>query len=129
MPQVEVIGVYPVKAHETCFLVELVVRGIKEPVDMGKVTQPILGHSESSWQVPWDEHFLDLSGDSPLDPDFPDKVPATSAIRVAFFFHQLDVFRPLASPWGNIPLPEVSPRPYRLAFMTYEKPGSSPESE
>ncbi len=45
MPQVEVIGVYPVKAHETCFLVEMVVRGIKEPVDIGKVTKPILGHS------------------------------------------------------------------------------------
>jgi len=117
-----VVGVHPVEAAEPCHLIELTIEDAPRPIDVGRITQRLRGQPRSNWQVPWDEHFLDPSGQAALDPDRPEEPPPTGVVRVAFFFHYLDVSRPLLSPWGKLTLPPVSDRPPRLAFLTYESP-------
>lgn len=117
-----VVGVYPVEAAEPCHLIELTIEGARPPIDVGLVTQRLRGRRRTDWQVPWDEHFLDLAGRAVLETTRPRQPPTTRDSRVVFFFHYLDVRRPLESPWGKLTLPQVSDRPPRLAFLTYESP-------
>lgn len=118
----EAVGVHPVEAPEPCHLVEIAVEGVESPFDMGDVTQPVDGRPRSEWQVPWDEHFLDSSGTRVLDSSRPDSPPTGRDLRVAFFFHHLDLDRPLNTPWGLLRLPRPTMRPARLEFMRYEAP-------
>lgn len=43
-------------------------------------------------------------------------------VRMAFFFHYLDITRPLRTPFGEIPLPKESKLPKRLKIIKYESP-------
>ena len=56
--------------------------------------------------------------------DFADFEPIeySGSLRVAFFFHYLDLSRPLETPLGDVALPDPSPAPERLSFMEYEAP-------
>lgn len=122
MVRAKVVGVHPVDAPEACHLVEMTAEDIEAAYDIGDVTQPVDGSPRSSWQVPWDERFLDLSGCSVLD-EAPVGSPHTAdALRVVFFFHYLDLDRPLLTPWGELQLPLPTARPARLGFMRYEPP-------
>jgi hypothetical protein len=121
----EIVGVYAVKAKEPCHLVELRVAGAVKGFDLGDFTQPVAGKGRSFWQVPWREVILSQDGA---------KVVADSTelwghsdllrgdVRLAFFFHYLDVHRQLESPFGDISLPEPSPKPKRLKMLKYEAP-------
>jgi hypothetical protein len=103
---VEVVGVYDVpEAPEPCHLIEIVV-----PIgaDMRDITQADPDLPQSHWQVPWDERVLERSDDME---------------RVAFFFHYLDTRSPLTTPWGEIELPEPTPRPERFSDLEYDPPG------
>ena len=120
---VEILGVHPVRAPEPCHLVELQVRELDAPFEIGSITQAAPGQPRENWQVPWDEHFLNPDGSAPHDPEAPRALPSLPAFRVAFFFHYLDLERPLLSPCGPLTLPPPTPRPHRLAFLRYESPG------
>jgi hypothetical protein len=100
-----VVGVYEVPAaHKPCYLIEMV---IPSDADVGAITQRDPALPESDWQVPWDERVIEeREGD----------------VRVAFFFHYLNPSEPLKTPWGDIELPQASPRPDRLAGVEYEPP-------
>ena len=100
----------------------MLIHGTRETADLGLVTQPIAGRTESEWQVAYDERFLDSAGRNPVDAPIPGHCPAGGDVRVAFFFHYIDVGRPLSTPWGDVPLPAMTDRPDRLAFMVYEPP-------
>jgi hypothetical protein len=118
--QLQVIGVHPVEeAPDPCCLVELRVGPGLPPLDLTAVTQPASGLPGSGWQAPVDPHLLDAGGNSgqPLDGDAARAVP--SPARLAFFFHFLQLDRPLLTPLGPLQLPAPTPRPARLAFLRY----------
>jgi len=120
--EVIVIGVHPVdEAEEPCHLIEVAVsgRGRFEP---GLVTQENPSLAEENWQVPWEEHLLTADGARGAPLDAGTTVDVDGEVRVAFFFHYLDPAAPLRTPAGPARLPLASPRPNRLAFMSYEPP-------
>lgn len=73
--------------------------------DWAEVTQEIAGQPRCDWQAPWDERPLDESN-----------------TRWAFFFHDLDLTRPLLTQDGAIELPEESALPEHLLHVEYESP-------
>jgi len=119
---VEVLGVHPVEAPEPCHLVELQVDQAEASFEIDAVTQETPGQPRDNWQVPWDEHFLNSDGSALFNPTAPELRPSVAKFRVAFFFHYLDLGRPLLTPSGAVVLPSPSPRPPRLAFLRYESP-------
>jgi len=117
-----VVGVYPVRAPEPTHLVELAVAGCEHPFDVGVITQEEAGTPRERWQVPWEEHFLDMHGVSLLNPQRPDAAPVLRDFRVVFFFHYLSFDRPLITPVGPLHLRPAEERPARLAFLAYQQP-------
>src|SRR5687767_9197554 len=118
--QLQVIGVHPVEeAPDPCYLVELRVGPELPPLDLTVVTQPTFGLPGSGWQAPVEPYLLDADGSAgqPLEGDIARAVPTPA--RLAFFFHFLQLDRPLLTPIGPLQLPAPTPRPARLAFIRY----------
>ena len=86
------------------FLIEVEITPPAADCDWSAVTQEVPGEPRTSWQVPYDERPLAESG------------------RWAFFFHFLDLERPLLTPAGRVTLPAPSPAPERLRTIEYEAP-------
>jgi hypothetical protein len=125
MPQIEIIGIYPVQADEPVHLVELIVRGSEGTFEIGDITQEVPGQSPDDWQVPCMEHLLNSSGDEILADDcqmteLPDLW--LGDVRLVFFFHYLDASRPLQTPFGEVRLPAESDLPDRLSMIEYDLP-------
>jgi hypothetical protein len=97
-------GVHPVKVAEPCHLIEAELSD-SENFDWGKVTQEDKSQPRAHWQVPYDER--------PLDDD---------ERRWAFFFHYLDLSKPLLTPVGPIQLPAPTRRPAHLKSIEYMEP-------
>jgi hypothetical protein len=106
MPEVEVVGVHPIEAGEPCHLMEVVIRGASG-VDLARFTQADESLIRDDWQVPYDERVLAHGEDE---------------VRPAFFFHYLDLSRPLVTPFGPVALPSESPVPAHLSGIEYERP-------
>ena len=117
---VEVIGVYAIDAPEPCHLIECRLRGGTTDLDIGDFTQDAEGQAREDRQAPWDEHILNQDGTAGQPFSEVDILPADA--RIAFFFHYLDLARPLLTPGGPRPLPIPAPLPTRLAFIRYEAP-------
>jgi len=118
--QLQVVGVHPVEgAPDPCHLIELRVAGGLPPLDLQGVTQPAIGLPSSGWQTPSNAHLLDAEGQSGSPLDDEDTRAVQSPARVAFFFHFLQLDRPLLTPIGPLQLPAPTPRPARLEFMRY----------
>ena len=121
--RVDILGIYPVDAPEPCHLIELMVRDYTGVLDVGAFTQERLGQPTSNWQVPWDERVLSPDGSRDLLGPFPAKIQSDGTpLRLAFFFHYLDLRRPLITPAGELALRAPQEMPDRLAFLTYEGP-------
>jgi len=122
---VEIIGVYPVKASEPVHLVEMLIRNSKCAIDVGKITQKLPGQPSSNWQVPYDEKILNATGTKAVADPFLERTKPglwIGDIRLAFFFHYLDLSKPLETPFGDVTLPAESKKPRRLSGMKYETP-------
>jgi hypothetical protein len=103
----KIIGVHPIEADEPVHVIDLFVEGDTDDFDIGEVTQEVAGQPKSNWQAPYDERVLEeLDG----------------KIRYAFFFHYLDLTKPLITPAGSIPLPKPTNKPEHLNDMEYESP-------
>lgn len=84
----ELKGVYNVAGHKDVHLIELVFEDTPENVDVGKITQEILGHPHENWQTPWDEKYLDENGEKVIGDCF--NIPKHDAgTRLIFYFHFL----------------------------------------
>ena len=105
--QASIIGVHPIEAGEPVHIIELLVEGDVDAVDIGEVTQVVAGQPKSNWQAPYDERMLEES---------PGK------IRYAFFFHYLDFQKPLLTPAGSLALPKPTKQPEHLKDFEYEPP-------
>jgi hypothetical protein len=70
-------------------------------------------------QAPYHEVFLAADGLSLVAEGY--DVPAGPELRVAFFLHFLNRNAPLRTSYGDVPLPQPTPMPGRLAkFAPYE---------
>lgn len=90
MPSMRIVGVYRVKAPEPCYLVEMEVRGLSGQLDLCGITQEMPNQPRSNWQVPYDEQYLSMNGEGPMDARDPWTQPQGSDFRLVFFFHYFD---------------------------------------
>lgn len=97
-------GVHPIDAPHPCCLIEIELPEYMS-FDWGMVTQEMPDLPRSDWQVAWDERFLN-----------------EQKTRWAFFFHYLDLEKPLITPVGVVMLPPPTPLPNHLAGIRYEPP-------
>ena len=103
-----VVGVHPVEAaDEPCHLIELLVEGADNGLNLGEATQEVKGKSRDDWQAPYDEQILE-EGDGKH--------------RYAFFFHYLDLKKPLQTPFGPVNIPPCTDAPKHLKKIKYEAP-------
>jgi hypothetical protein len=114
---IQLIGVYPINTVEPVHLVEVLVTDAFDDVEWEAFTQ------ESSADL-----VTDVDGSEDADAESTSHAPRSIEIladgrtRVAFFFHALDVTRPLLSPFGPLTLPAPTRRPTRLATVVYGPP-------
>jgi hypothetical protein len=120
--KVEIIGVYPVEAAEPCHLVEVWIRELDGEINVEQFTQDVPGQPKANWQAPYDERILNEAGTDQVGDRFLSKIAGKGDLRLVFFFHDLDLSKPLLSPAGSIKLPAWSNRPERLDFLEYEEP-------
>ena len=104
---VQVVGVHPVPSDEPVRLIEIELAGDIGGFDFGDVTQELPDQPRSNWQVAYDEREVSSDG---------------ARARFAFFFHYLDIHKPLLTPFGAVRLPAESPVPSYLQEMQYEQP-------
>ena len=102
-----IIGIHPIEADEPVHLFDLLVEGDTDDFDIGNVTQEVAGQPKSNWQAPYDERVLEESD---------------RKIRYAFFFHYLDLKKPLITPAGSLSLPTPTGKPAHLKDIEYESP-------
>lgn len=100
-----IIGIHPVVAAEPCHLIEVEINDQGKQFNWATVTQEDSEQPRSNWQVAYDETPLDNEG-----------------TRWAFFFHYLDISRPLLTSAGSLDLPTPTPLPRRLEYMKYVEP-------
>jgi hypothetical protein len=105
--QAKIIGVHPIEADEPVHLVEILVEGDVDNFDIGEVTQEVPGQPKSNWQAPYDERVLE---------------ELKQKRRYAFFFHYLDVEKPLLTAAGSLSVPKVTKAPEHLKDIEYESP-------
>jgi hypothetical protein len=103
MKQTRIVGIHRVVADEPVHLIELEVDAEAINLEFGEITQPETGQPRSNWQVAYDLQRLGKN-------------------RYIFFFHYLDLSRPLVSPAGPLILPPESPLPDHLKSIEYEQP-------
>ena len=108
-----IIGVYPVKKHPEVKVIEMTLDCPPSQVDISKFIHPIDNFPKSSWQVPYDEKYLNENGTESIGGfcDVPADIPYT---RLVFFLHFVNLAKPLLSPFGRLKFPEESPMPNRL---------------
>ncbi len=114
---IQLVGVYPVDTVDPVHLVEVIVDDPFDDVDWAAFTQD-----------PPDIVTADVDGTE----DGENEAAAHAAqpvedlpggqTRVVFFFHALDVARPILSPFGALQLPSPTNRPGRLANVFYGPP-------
>ena len=133
MRNAQVIGVYPVEADQPCHLIELTICDPDREFNVDHLTQVDENVEKGLWQAAYDERYLDPQSLEPLPQrpgpegiNFPPGVSLEPAgrkeYRLAFFFHYLDLAKPLESSFGPLPLPQPSSQPEHLAFMCWGPP-------
>jgi hypothetical protein len=104
----EIRGVHPVIATEPVYLVDVAIDGAFDDVDWEGITQSDPHQPRENWQAVYDEQELPLLSDG--------------RARAVFFFHHLDLGRPLLTSSGPIAIPPLSSTPADLASISYEEP-------
>ena len=125
MSTIKIIGVYPIKAREPVHLIEVQVNDSPGKFDLSKFTQEVPNVDPSNWQAPWDECILDETGEQVIaDWYVAQRKPElwVGTVRMTFFFHYLDLSRPLQTPFGETNLPASSEKPGRLSAIKYTPP-------
>jgi hypothetical protein len=124
--RIEVAGIYPVQADEPVHMIELIVRNCKVRIECREITQEDPIRPRANWQAPYDEKVFDETGTKLIGDPFNERNRPEwwqGNIRLVFFFHYLDLAKPLKTPFGDIALRAPSERPARLAALVYEPPG------
>lgn len=104
---IRIIGVHPIEASEPCYLIEIELHDSTDDFDFGSITQVVPELPEQNWQVAYDEQ--------PLGDD-------EEQARWVFFFHHLDLRRPLLTQYGELVIPSPTPVPSHLEEIEYFEP-------
>jgi hypothetical protein len=104
----EIRGVHPVEAPEPVHLIDVAISGEFGEVEWIEITQENPDLPPDRWQVPWDEREL---------PQLPD-----GRARAVFFFHYLDLEKPLMVSSEPVKVPAPTPLPPELRAVQYEEP-------
>ena len=70
MPQIKIIGIYPIETDEPVHLIEVSVLGAQGIFKVGDITQEVPDQSSDNWQSPYMEQILSASGDEILADDY-----------------------------------------------------------
>jgi len=122
---IEIIGIYKIKAKEPVYLIEAIVENNNGLFEIGKITQEVAGQPKNNWQVPYEEMILDEKGEKitfDSEKDYSNKELWKGNIRFTFFFHYLDISKPLITQWGQIQIPKPIALPKRLKIIKYSQP-------
>lgn len=98
--------------YSRTYLIEMTIDGREAIVADLPFTQRKQDVPESDWQAPWLERYLYPNGREVVSEGSPPE--DATRVRVAFYLHDLDPAQPLASPWGDIKMPQPTPMPARL---------------
>jgi hypothetical protein len=124
--RVTVVGVHPVDLSRTdgpIHLVEIAVEGDLRDFYFMDITQDVPRRPQKDWPVAWAEHlFVEATGHWESIWPTRDAYAAAGRARFAFFFHHLDLTRPLRTSFGPVRLPPETPVPAHLAGVEYEVP-------
>ena len=128
---VSIIGAYPGR-DKTFGLIEILLKGSTGPFDINEFTQEWPTLPRNRWPVPYMAKFLNADGNAVIGDviiDGPNKPSLwEGTIRLCFFFHFPAYDLPLWTPWGQVKLPDPTPRPQRLRMVRYKLP-ENPEAE
>jgi hypothetical protein len=105
--QARIIGVHPIEGDEPVHLIELLVERNAEDFDIGEVTQEAAGQPKTNGQAPYDDRLVEESD---------------GKARYVFFFHYLDLQKPLLTPSGPLRLPKPTMASAHLQDIEYESP-------
>jgi hypothetical protein len=115
-------GIYSLENLPDVHLIELSIDQSPEKVDVGAITQELEETSSGSLQSPWDEKYLDADGTKVIG-DWADIPKGQSHTRLLFFFHFLNLQKPLMTQFGPLTLTTPTPIPDRLnGLVHYESP-------
>lgn len=104
-------------------VLEVLVTNPDASFDIGKFIQPDPARSENFWQAAWNAKFLTPDGETLIELDRTQKLPAVSQYRVVFVIHFWLPNQPLRSSYGELALAAQRPLPERLWRLTpYELP-------
>jgi hypothetical protein len=118
----ELKGIYTVDNNKDVHLMEIIFGDSPGNVDVGQITQELVGQPKGNWQSPWDEKYLDDEGQEIIG-DYSDIPTEGITTRLLFFFHFLDLSKPLLTQYGPIDLTGASSIPPRLhGKVKYESP-------
>lgn len=109
----ELIGVYKIGGVDSVNLIEIIFEEEINDFNPGEITQEIRNQDKLNWQTAYDEKYLDASGTKIIGDDF-DKPKELVSFRIVFFFHYLDISKPMISQYGLINLTEAKELPERL---------------
>ena len=99
-------------------LIEAVVEGLTEPIDLGKLGQMSLAFPDDPMRMMcgYDEGLLSTDGETLIERDT-DCVNGSGALRFAVYLHQYDPNRPLQWEGGQVVCPPVQDAPVRLMML------------
>lgn len=120
---IEIIGVYTIEGQNDVHLIEMLVNAKYTDFDIGEFTQEQVGVDKSSWQVAWDEKYLNLQGTAIIGDWSKPPIEPTDLTRLTIFLHFIDFKMPLITPFGEIELKKPEKLPERLnGIIEYEQP-------
>ncbi|MDH5507501.1 MAG: hypothetical protein OEZ02_09800 [Anaerolineae bacterium] len=103
--KIRLLGVHPVAAEQPCHMIEIqLAAGVINEFDWMEVTQAVDELPQGNWQVAYDEQVVEETNEQ---------------TRYVFFFHYLDLKKPLRTSLGEISLPDETPPPQHLQGITY----------
>lgn len=109
----QLIGIYKIDGVDCANLVEIIFEEEICDFDCGEITQEIRNQDKLDWQTAYDEKYLNPDGTKIIGDDF-DQPKELVSFRIVFFFHYLDISKPLISQYGLINLTEIKELPERL---------------
>ena len=120
----KILGVYEIKGVPDVHLIEVLISVPPSCVDVSSFTQKDDNLPTDSWQVAYDELYLNKEGTRVIGAfGDQDKLSGETETRIVFFMHYLDLSRPLQTPFGDVPLMEPTNMPARLrGKVKYSEP-------
>lgn len=93
---------------------EVLVTNPDEKFSIADFIQADPSRPKEHWQVAWDETFLTADGETVIETDYKQRLPAAKQYRVVFVIHFWTPSLPLNSSYGELHPPPMQPLPERL---------------